>query len=89
MYFFTRYHHTGPISSIYALREALAIVSDEGLENIQLRHYRCANKLYKGLENIGLTPFVTDITKRVPTVTTVIVPDGVIWNDVTKFLMKR
>lgn len=32
------YHHTGPVSTFYALREALAIVGDEGLAAMWDRH---------------------------------------------------
>lgn len=32
------YHHTGPVSTFYALREALAIVGEEGLQNMWDRH---------------------------------------------------
>jgi alanine-glyoxylate transaminase/serine-glyoxylate transaminase/serine-pyruvate transaminase len=28
------YHHTGPVSTFYAMREALAVVADEGLDNM-------------------------------------------------------
>jgi aspartate aminotransferase-like enzyme len=33
------YHHTGMVSMWYAMREALAIVGDEGLEAMWERHY--------------------------------------------------
>jgi aspartate aminotransferase-like enzyme len=32
------YHHTGPVSTYYALREALALVSEEGLPAMWDRH---------------------------------------------------
>ncbi len=48
------YHHTAPINMVYALREALAIVVEEGLEARIARH-RCAHeKLRKGLTDLGL-----------------------------------
>lgn len=28
------YHHTGPVSTFYAMREAMAVVAEEGLENM-------------------------------------------------------
>jgi hypothetical protein len=28
------YHHTGPVSTFYAMREALAVVAEEGLDNM-------------------------------------------------------
>ena len=35
-----RYHHTAPISMFYALREALLVIAEEGIENRWERH-RC------------------------------------------------
>lgn len=28
------YHHTGPVSTLYAMREALALVAEEGVDNM-------------------------------------------------------
>jgi len=28
------YHHTGPVSTFYAMREAMALVAEEGLDNM-------------------------------------------------------
>src|ERR1700733_11132088 len=38
-----RYHHTAPISMFYALREALRVIAEEGIENRWERHRRCNN----------------------------------------------
>ena len=38
MYLGRIYHHTGPVNAMYALREGLAIVAEEGLENCWRRH---------------------------------------------------
>jgi alanine-glyoxylate transaminase/serine-glyoxylate transaminase/serine-pyruvate transaminase len=48
------YHHTAPINMIYALREALRIVLEEGLENRFERHRVMHLELRKGLEALGL-----------------------------------
>jgi alanine-glyoxylate transaminase / serine-glyoxylate transaminase / serine-pyruvate transaminase len=48
------YHHTAPINMVYALREALAIVLEEGLENRIARHREMHNLLRTGLERLGL-----------------------------------
>lgn len=48
------YHHTAPINMVYALREALAIVLEEGLENRVARHREMHLLLRKGLEGLGL-----------------------------------
>ncbi len=55
-----RYHHTGPISLVYALREAIARVAREGLENSISRHQENALRLHAGLEKLGLKLFVQD-----------------------------
>lgn len=49
------YHHTAPINMTYALREALAIVLEEGLENRILRHEQMHRRLRAGLEAMGLS----------------------------------
>jgi alanine-glyoxylate transaminase/serine-glyoxylate transaminase/serine-pyruvate transaminase len=48
------YHHTAPVNMIYALREALAIVLEEGLENRFARHREMHLLLRTGLEQLGI-----------------------------------
>ncbi len=68
------YHHTAPINMVYALREALAIVVEEGLEARIARH-RCAHeKLRKGLTDLGLC-YVPD--NSLCTLNCVAFPEGV------------
>lgn len=47
------YHHTAPISMIYALREALRLVLEEGLEARFARHRRNSAALIAGLATFG------------------------------------
>lgn len=49
------YHHTAPINMTYALREALAIVLEEGLDNRIARHAKMHQRLRAGLEAMGLS----------------------------------
>jgi len=49
------YHHTAPINMTYALREALAIVLEEGLDARIARHAQMHQRLRAGLEAMGLT----------------------------------
>ena len=49
------YHHTAPVNMTYALREALTIVLEEGLENRVARHEQMHRRLRKGLEAMGLS----------------------------------
>jgi alanine-glyoxylate transaminase/serine-glyoxylate transaminase/serine-pyruvate transaminase len=48
------YHHTAPITNVYALREALRLVAEEGIENRWARHRRVAGGLKAGVEAMGL-----------------------------------
>ena len=71
-----RYHHTAPISMFYALREALLVIAQEGIENRWERHRRCHQSFVKGVETMGLRMHVPQ-EFRIPTLNTVRVPDGV------------
>lgn len=70
------YHHTAPINLYYALREALRLVAEEGLANCWQRHQQNVEYLWEGLENLGLTLHVEE-QFRLPTLTTVCIPEGV------------
>ncbi|EMA44568.1 aminotransferase class V [Halococcus morrhuae DSM 1307] len=48
------YHHTAPITNVYALREALRLAAEEGIEARWERHERVANGLRAGIEAMGL-----------------------------------
>jgi alanine-glyoxylate transaminase/serine-glyoxylate transaminase/serine-pyruvate transaminase len=82
-----RYHHTAPISMFYALREALLVVDDEGIENRWERHRRCHKLFVKGIEGMGLSMHVPE-QNRIPTLNTVRVPDGVDEAKVRKHLLE-
>ena len=70
------YHHTAPMHLFYALREGLRLVAEEGLAERWARHQTIAETLWAGLEEIGLSPYVAR-EFRLPSLTTVRVPDGV------------
>jgi alanine-glyoxylate transaminase/serine-glyoxylate transaminase/serine-pyruvate transaminase len=70
------YHHTPPIPLIYALREAMRIVMEEGLEARWERHRVNQLALIAGIEAMGLELLVKKPTDRLPTVTAVMIPDG-------------
>ena len=70
------YHHTAPINSNYALREALRLVAEEGLEARFERHRANAKVLWAGLEDLDLSLLVPE-ENRSSTLTTAIVPPGV------------
>lgn len=70
------YHHTAPINLYYALREALRLIAEEGIENSWTRHQKNVEYLWESLENLGLTMHVKR-EFRLPTLTTVCIPEGV------------
>jgi alanine-glyoxylate transaminase/serine-glyoxylate transaminase/serine-pyruvate transaminase len=70
------YHHTAPINMNYALREALRLVAEEGLEERFERHKANAKLLWAGLEDLDLSLLVPE-ENRSPSLTTAIVPPGV------------
>jgi alanine-glyoxylate transaminase/serine-glyoxylate transaminase/serine-pyruvate transaminase len=70
------YHHTAPINMNYALREALRLVAEEGLEARWARHRETAELFWEGLSAMDLTCHVPH-EYRLPSLTTVRVPDGV------------
>ena len=70
------YHHTVSGTLIYALREGARLVAEEGLEQRWARHRANAEYLWDGLKEMDLTPFVP-LAQRLPTLTTVRVPEGV------------
>lgn len=70
------YHHTAPISMNYALREALRIVCDEGLEARWQRHELNHRALVAGVEAMGLEMNVAP-EHRLWSLNAVRVPEGV------------
>lgn len=71
------YHHTPPISLIYALREAMRLTIEEGLEARWERHRVNQQALIAGVEAMGLELLVKNCKERLVTVTPVMVPAGV------------
>lgn len=82
-----RYHHTAPISMFYALREALLVIAEEGIENRWERHRRCHKFFVKEMEAMGLSMYVP-AANRIPTLNTVSVPEGVDEAKVRKRLLE-
>lgn len=82
------YHHTAPVSAMYALREAYRIVLEEGLENRFARHKRNHELLKKGLEALGFE-FLVDEAYRLPMLNAVKVPEGVDEGAIRKRLLQE
>jgi alanine-glyoxylate transaminase/serine-glyoxylate transaminase/serine-pyruvate transaminase len=69
------YHHTAPISMVYALHAGLGVVLEEGLSNVQARHQECGDRLQQGLVQRGFELFAQE-GHRLPELTSAIVPSN-------------
>ncbi|WP_254862724.1 pyridoxal-phosphate-dependent aminotransferase family protein [Halovivax gelatinilyticus] len=82
------YHHTAPITNVYALREALRLVAEEGIESRWKRHERLSGALQAGLERMGLEMNAPP-SARLPSLNAVRVPEGVNDADICSDLLDR
>lgn len=83
-----KYHHTMSASLIYALREALVGVEEEGLQARWARHERNHVAFAKALDRMGLS-FLPPPTERLWTLNAVNVPQGVDDAAVRKYLLQN
>ncbi|MCP4613068.1 MAG: alanine--glyoxylate aminotransferase family protein [Planctomycetes bacterium] len=82
------YHHTAPISMIYALHESLRMIFEEGLESRFKRHQTMHCILRDGLEDLGFE-FVVDPQYRLPNLNAVRIPEGLDDKTVRSRLLKE
>jgi alanine-glyoxylate transaminase/serine-glyoxylate transaminase/serine-pyruvate transaminase len=82
------YHHTAPVNMNFGLREALRLLAEEGLENAWKRHRSNAERFWSGLERLGLEPHVP-LELRLPTLTTIRIPEGVDGKAFSHHLLNR
>jgi alanine-glyoxylate transaminase/serine-glyoxylate transaminase/serine-pyruvate transaminase len=82
------YHHTAPISMIYALRESLRLVLEEGLDQRWERHRKNHHDLVSGLEKLGLSMLVEE-RYRTPMLNSVIIPEAVDDGDLRQRLLNE
>jgi alanine-glyoxylate transaminase/serine-glyoxylate transaminase/serine-pyruvate transaminase len=69
-----RYHHTAPISMLYALHAGLGVLLDEGLEASWERHRRVGTMLQQSLPELGFRPYAQE--RPLPELTSVWLPEG-------------
>lgn len=69
-------HHTEATSMIFALHEGLRMMIQEGIENGYARHSQNDRAIQAGIEAMGLAIF-GDRTTKMPTVTPILIPEGV------------
>lgn len=83
-----KYHHTMCASLIYALREALMVVEEEGLSARWSRHQRHHHALVAGLDRLGLS-LLPPPGERLWTLNAVRVPSGVDEGAIRSYLLRR
>jgi alanine-glyoxylate transaminase/serine-glyoxylate transaminase/serine-pyruvate transaminase len=69
------YHHTAPGPMVFALKEALTLIREEGLQERVARHQKNGDLLKAGLADLGLELF-GDPANRLSMLTCVMIPDG-------------
>lgn len=82
------YHHTAPILNVYALREALRIILEEGVDARFARHRLHARALRAGLDALGLRQFAHP-AHRLTSVVTVLAPPEVSSSAVREMLLEE
>ncbi len=70
------YHHTSPITMIYAMRESLRMMMEEGIAGRHDRHAKVAAGLRAGLTAMGLD-LATDPDYQLNPITVVNAPEGI------------
>lgn len=70
------YHHTVSSAALFGLQESLRAIHEEGLPTRFARHEAVSARLLKGLNELGITAFAQE-GYRLPTLSTVRIPEGV------------
>jgi alanine-glyoxylate transaminase / serine-glyoxylate transaminase / serine-pyruvate transaminase len=70
-----RYHHTAPVTMVFALHAGLGALLDEGLEAAWNRHARVGALLHESLPERGFR-LLAQVGHQLPELTTVWLPDG-------------
>ncbi|MDF2921965.1 MAG: aminotransferase [Paenibacillaceae bacterium] len=81
-------HHTEATTMLYALREGLRLVLEEGLEERFARHILHERALMAGLYAMNLELY-GDLACKLPVVACVLVPDGVSEEGVRRMLLEH
>ncbi|MRJ47431.1 pyridoxal-phosphate-dependent aminotransferase family protein [Fundicoccus ignavus] len=81
-------HHTEATTLVYGVHEGLRLLLEEGLENVHRRHLLNNQAIVAGIKAMGLEIFGAPDTKM-PTVTPVIIPDGVDALAVPRLLLEQ
>lgn len=81
-------HHTEATSMIYGIHTGLRLLLEEGIEQVYARHRLNDQAIVAGVKAMGLHIYGNEATK-IPTVTPVLVPEGVNATLVKDFLLDQ
>lgn len=73
---YTPYWH-----GVAALRAAVGLIEEEGLEQIFMRHEKVAEQCREGLARLGIALFTSPEAVNSPTVTAALIPQGYTWKE--------
>lgn len=80
---------THSISDLYAFRESVDLILEEGLENVFQRHLGISKAIIAAIESIGLELYPKTKESISPTVTTIKVPDSIDSDNLVSHLWKK
>jgi len=84
----SKYFATPPVNMIWALKEALRIIKEEGIENRYERHRKVARAMQTALEALGFT-ILAEKEHRAVTLSNVIYMDGIEDSEFRKVLAEE
>jgi alanine-glyoxylate transaminase/serine-glyoxylate transaminase/serine-pyruvate transaminase len=81
--------YTPPTLLMFGLRESLALLKEEGLDNVFARHARLAEATRRAVISWGLEILATDPREYSNTLTAIVVPEGVDSDVVRRTILER
>ncbi|MBT5267775.1 MAG: aminotransferase class V-fold PLP-dependent enzyme [Rhodospirillaceae bacterium] len=81
--------YTPATNMLYGLKEACAMLMEEGLDNVFARHERHAEATRRAVRTWGLEIQVVEPSEQSPVLTGVVVPDGYDADDVRKVILDK
>ena len=81
--------YTPATNLLFGLREALAMLQEEGLPNVFARHHRLAEATRRALAAWGLEKYALEAAASSDSVTTVLVPEGTDADELRRVVLER
>jgi alanine-glyoxylate transaminase / serine-glyoxylate transaminase / serine-pyruvate transaminase len=81
--------YTPPTNLLYGLREAVAMLHEEGVDNVIARHRRHAAATRAAVQGWGLEVLCLDEREHSPVLTAVLTPEGVDADEVRRVILER